>query len=153
MVVAGAGSADHRLQDGCGEPNGIRTDATAGPLTRPAAPHATAERGRFPSDGRSPTRDSTALLRHCGLAERRIAPELRNRSGSLPSPRAAKVVLLLRGDTQQAGANRSTHDELRSFSSVKRISRHLERAFPGVTVVVKFTSAHAPICTQVPPQP
>ena len=64
-------------------------------------------------------------------------------------PARTRVVVLLRGDSQQrADLNQTDGDELRSFSSTRRLLAQLAAALPNATVVTAVTSGRAPLCAQ-----
>ncbi|KAL1504599.1 hypothetical protein AB1Y20_008384 [Prymnesium parvum] len=91
-----------------------------------------------------------AVLRHCGVIDKTVSPE---------DPPRPKVVLLLRGDTQQQDVTgrlnlanstmRPDAKELRSFASTRRIIRYLVEALPHAQLKVQVTSGKASLCEQV----
>ena len=91
-----------------------------------------------------------AMERHCGLHERVVTLD----SDSTPRER---VVILLRGDTQQRhsgggvpvpGRGALSFAERRPFADLGGLLRSVRTALPGASVRVATTAGNAPICTQ-----
>ena len=98
-----------------------------------------------------------AVARHCGLRERTVSAD------AARGLRRERVVVLLRGDTQQPALTALAlasidgvapsevvegEAERRPFANLSALVGSLRRAMPGASVRVSVTSAKASICTQ-----
>ena len=101
-----------------------------------------------------------AVWRHCGLRERHLPS---SDSDGRRRDRAERIVILLRGDTQQprsssaplnsslaaySGLHLNASSERRSFANLSALIRNLRQAVPRASVRVVTTSGNASICTQ-----
>ena len=114
-----------------------------GRTCRTFSPIGTDRHSRWLRDKHAPVLLRRAVLRHCGLHEARITRAAR-------AAAATRVVLLLRGDTQQnATLNQTVGDEKRAFANLSQIVLELRRALPGAQLAIVVTRGRAPLCEQV----
>lgn len=86
-----------------------------------------------------------AMRRHCGLRERPVALD------AASGRERARVVVLLRGDSQQPNATAGDAPpsaERRAFADPTAVLRTLRAALPGASVRVATSTGDAPICAQ-----
>ena len=134
-----------------------------GRTCRTFSPIGSDRHSRWLRDKHAPVLLRRAVLRHCGLHETRISHAARaaaatktaatSATSAAPATSAAvvaRVVLLLRGDTQQnATLNQTVGDEKRAFANLSQVMLELRRALPGAQLATVVTRGRAPLCEQV----